>query len=120
MKLHAVLLACAVVLAGGCGGSRVVAGPGPGHPAWAGDAAVAYATPENPFAAPIEPLAQTPADAMPGMNMESGGLTIYACPMHADVRSDRPGDCPKCGMSLKPTKAPAAPAPGEHRHGGTP
>jgi len=117
MKPHATVLACAVLLAGGCGGSRVVAGPGPGHPAWAG-AAKGYRSPENPFAGPIEPLAQTPAETMPGMNQGAGGLTIYACPMHADVRSDRPGDCPKCGMALKPTKTP--PAPGEHRHGGTP
>lgn len=25
---------------------------------------------------------------------------VYVCPMHAEVRSDRPGDCPKCGMHL--------------------
>lgn len=25
----------------------------------------------------------------------------YACPMHADVTSDKPGNCDKCGMSLK-------------------
>lgn len=26
--------------------------------------------------------------------------TYYICPMDADVREDKPGDCPKCGMSL--------------------
>lgn len=26
--------------------------------------------------------------------------TIYICPMHTDIRSDKPGSCPKCGMSL--------------------
>ena len=25
----------------------------------------------------------------------------YVCPMHADVQSDKPGQCPKCGMTLK-------------------
>jgi Cu+-exporting ATPase len=25
----------------------------------------------------------------------------YVCPMHPEVRSDRPGDCPKCGMALE-------------------
>lgn len=24
----------------------------------------------------------------------------YVCPMHPDVRSDKPGKCPKCGMNL--------------------
>ena len=28
--------------------------------------------------------------------------TIYTCPMHPEVRQDRPGDCPKCGMHLVP------------------
>jgi Cu+-exporting ATPase len=26
----------------------------------------------------------------------------YTCPMHPEVRSDRPGSCPKCGMALEP------------------
>lgn len=25
----------------------------------------------------------------------------YTCPMHPEVRSDRPGSCPKCGMALE-------------------
>lgn len=25
----------------------------------------------------------------------------YSCPMHADVTSDKPGNCVKCGMNLK-------------------
>lgn len=28
----------------------------------------------------------------------------YACPMHPDVTSNRPGECPKCGMSLRKVK----------------
>ncbi|TMI86364.1 MAG: hypothetical protein E6H10_00225 [Bacteroidetes bacterium] len=26
--------------------------------------------------------------------------TFYTCPMHADVVTDKPGKCPKCGMDL--------------------
>lgn len=28
----------------------------------------------------------------------------YACPMHPEVTSDRPGTCPKCGMALEPVE----------------
>ena len=28
--------------------------------------------------------------------------TTYTCPMHPEVRQDRPGACPKCGMALEP------------------
>src|SRR6188472_4321358 len=27
---------------------------------------------------------------------------IYTCPMHPQIREDRPGNCPICGMSLEP------------------
>ncbi|MFA0732389.1 MAG: hypothetical protein BKPUNTRY_001941 [Candidatus Fervidibacter sp.] len=36
--------------------------------------------------------------------MEATGKTEYTCPMHPEVRSDKPGRCPKCGMDLVPTK----------------
>ena len=43
---------------------------------------------------------------------EEGGATVmlagkYTCPMHPAVVSERPGDCPKCGMALE-LMAPAA------------
>ena len=25
---------------------------------------------------------------------------VYTCPMHPEVREDKPGICPKCGMEL--------------------
>lgn len=27
---------------------------------------------------------------------------IYTCPMHSEIQQDRPGNCPKCGMTLEP------------------
>ncbi len=38
------------------------------------------------------------------MPMQATGKTQYTCPMHPDVRSEKPGRCPKCGMDLVPTK----------------
>ena len=29
-------------------------------------------------------------------------MTGFVCPMHPEVKSDRPGACPKCGMALEP------------------
>ncbi len=43
----------------------------------------------------------------------------YQCPMHHTYTSDKPGDCPICGMRLVPIKAhgnePAATKPGERK-----
>lgn len=38
---------------------------------------------------------------------EQAGAGAYTCPMHPEVRSDRPGACPKCGMALEPVIASA-------------
>ena len=40
-----------------------------------------------------------------GMKMEPAARgELFQCPMHADVRSDKPGRCPVCGMKLTETK----------------
>lgn len=32
---------------------------------------------------------------------EAADAKNYVCPMHPEVQSDKPGECPKCGMTLK-------------------
>jgi len=51
------------------------------------------ASAEKPAHAPLPATASTHA-AVAG--------TIYTCPMHAEIRQDHPGNCPKCGMTLEP------------------
>lgn len=46
-----------------------------------------------------------PASTTPGSAAQS-----YTCPMHPEVRQDKPGACPKCGMSLEPVALAPQPA----------
>lgn len=44
-------------------------------------------------------------------------ILYYTCPMHPSVKSDKPGNCPYCGMSLEPVYGDSnattnAPSPG--------
>ena len=54
---------------------------------------------------PARYLEPQPKDAAPVACESSGG--VYTCPMDPEVRSDRPGACPKCGMALEPAQPPA-------------
>src|SRR5438876_341107 len=40
----------------------------------------------------------------PGHEHEQEKMQKYTCPMHPEVITDHPGNCPKCGMKLVPIK----------------
>src|SRR5215467_3426808 len=43
--------------------------------------------------------------------------TVYVCPMHPEVQSSKPGECPKCGMQLV-VKSAAPANPDSDKSGG--
>lgn len=43
-------------------------------------------------------------------NNQNAVGTVYTCPMHPEIRSDKPGSCPKCGMFLVPEELKGAQA----------
>jgi Cu+-exporting ATPase len=51
-----------------------------------------FAAESRKYLAPDTPPAPGPASV----------ATLYVCPMHPEIRQDRPGTCPICGMALEP------------------
>jgi len=45
------------------------------------------------------------------MNTQNPAATVYTCPMHPQVREQRPGPCPICGMTLEPVAVSGDDAP---------
>ncbi len=59
---------------------------------------------------------------MKGMNMQikekpkQEQSTTYTCVMHPEIHSDKPGNCPKCGMKLIEEKPKADSGPSHQKH----
>ena len=49
--------------------------------------------------------APSPTAPLSGSQHQSTHPSYYTCPMHPEVRSDKPGQCPKCGMTLVTAEA---------------
>lgn len=104
------------VLTAACGGSTLeVPANHPGHPE-----ARAGATPTTTTLGQLQTPSSAPAAAdhsahaehvehgqnpEHGEHGEHGGEGVYVCPMHPEIVSKEPTQCPICGMKLEPRKA---------------
>lgn len=105
MRFSTLTLLCSLALAAGCSSPPPSRGPDPSDPGAS----------ETPWVAPVDRLAGDMESLAPPAAVE--GAT-YTCPMHPEVKSDKPGTCPKCGMNLEIVKAPdhGETNPKEHEH----
>lgn len=100
---------------GCCGGALPAATPSEATHADAAEARPALAPP-----APVQGSAAPTSTSAPVVSATTNASTephdhahgtaspqpatqavVYTCPMHAEVQSDKPGSCPKCGMTLQ-------------------
>jgi P-type Cu+ transporter len=65
------------------------------------------AKPNDARTADVGPISEARAKAAAApvtepVTARSSQAVVYVCPMDPEVRSERPGACPKCGMALEP------------------
>lgn len=125
MRFFQTALSSLLVLLAGCdgnGGNLAHAG----HPPLSRASSVA-APPEAPAsevtAAPSPPSSSvethpSEANAKTVKPAKEPAKTVYVCPMHPMVVSEKPGVCPECNMKLEPKPAKEAPHKAAADHAG--
>ena len=118
--LNRVLLSSVVALVlGGCSASSPNLAPSADHPANPGAPGARMQAPSQTVLAISSGELPATEQSMPGMQHMAHGMgdmqhevpgastpattqatAVFTCTMHPEVTSDKPGDCPKCGMKL--------------------
>ena len=57
---------------------------------------------KSPVSQTVQPTVIQPRSKSVQPKSESNANQIFTCPMHPEVRTNKPGSCPKCGMALEP------------------
>src|SRR5947209_1904337 len=105
--LQRMIAASFALLLFGCGGHVAPTPLSANHPASPQALEAPSPPPSQTLASNGSATATAPAtQSVPGMQHDMHGMTLYTCPMHPKVTSDKPGKCPICGMRLvqKPQK----------------
>jgi len=55
----------------------------------------------------VDRFRAAPSATRPPLTLGRAPAGVYTCPMHPEVRTDRPGFCPICGMALESVLVPA-------------
>ena len=121
MRIQTIACAAIYVIGAGCsaelaerppekdpGSAAAAEAPFRRTPSYEADPLLSPVPPKSPEPPPAGPQVHSPTATPPGnppLREQPGGkpaepAAVYTCPMHPEVRSPRPGKCPKCGMTL--------------------
>src|SRR5262245_2079544 len=105
MRSQTLLAMCACTFAA-CAGPSTRLAPDPrDHPANPSAAAAPLAARPTALEPDGDDAARHEHPGTDGTAPSRERARTFACPMHPDVTSNEPGQCPKCGMTLVETKA---------------